>query len=347
MKNIRRQYITTPRLTQCVRFAGRKISSETILFIHGNASSSVFWTELMHKIPATYRSVAPDLRGYGDTEDLVIDATRGMGDFVDDLVELVNALNINKIHLVGHSMGGSVIWSLLPVLGDKVLSVTLVNPGSPYGFGGTKDTEGSSCNPDFAGSGGGIVNPQFAKFIAEKYRGTEDPVASPRIVMNNFYWKPPFRPQNEESLLDSLLSEKIGPDRYPGDAVPSAHYPFAAPGVFGPPNALSPKYVGDSVKNFIGAAHKPPVLWVRGSDDQIVSDNSFFCMGTLGKMGFIPNYPGEAVYPSQPMVSQSRAVLEKYAAQGGQFEEVVIPNTGHSPFIEQPEAFLDLLLKHI
>lgn len=347
MKNIRRQYIKTARLTQCVRFAGRTVSDEHVLFIHGNASSSVFWTELMRKLPSKYRSVAPDLRGYGDTDDVLIDATRGLSDMVDDLVELVNELKMNKIHLVGHSMGGSVIWSLIPKLGDKVRSVTVVNPGSPYGFGGTRDTEGSACYPDFAGSGGGVVNPQFAQFIAEKYRGSDDPVASPRVVMNNFYWKPPFRPENEETLLDSLLSQKIGSDRYPGDFVGSANYPFVAPGVFGPANALSPKYVGESVKNLIESAYKPPILWVRGSDDQIVSDNSLFCFGTLGKMGLIPNYPGEAVYPSQPMVSQSRAVLEKYAAKSGSFQEIVMQNTGHSPFIEQAAAFLDLLLKHI
>ncbi|MBL7818933.1 MAG: alpha/beta hydrolase [Saprospiraceae bacterium] len=347
MKNIRRHYIKTSRLTQCVRFAGRTVSEETLLFIHGNASSSVFWTEIMRKMPLRFRSIAPDLRGYGDTDDMIIDATKGMGDFVEDLVVLINELAINKLHLVGHSMGGSVIWRLLPALGDKVRSITLINPGSPYGFGGTKDTEGSPCFPDFAGSGGGIVNPQFAKYIAEQYRGADDPLASPRVVMNNFYWKPPFKPTNEEALLDSLLSEKIGSDRYPGDFVGSSNYPFVAPGVFGPANALSPKYVGDSVKNFIESANKPPVLWVRGSDDQIVSDNSLFCMGTLGKMGLIPNYPSEGVYPPQPMVSQSRAVLEKYAAQGGHFQEVVMPSTGHSPYIEQPAVFLDLLLKHV
>jgi pimeloyl-ACP methyl ester carboxylesterase len=79
-----------------------------------------------------------------------------------------------------------------------------------------------------------------------------------------------------------------------------------------------------------------PVLWVRGSDDQIVSDNSFFDLGTLGKLGFIPGYPGEAVYPSQPMVSQTRYVLER---RQGAFTEVVMADTGHSPYIEKPQEF--------
>ncbi len=339
-REISSQFVKTERLTMHVLSSESSEATQTVLFIHGNASSAVFWKGLMAELPPQYRAFAPDLRGYGDTEDVLIDATRGMMDFVEDIQSLTNALKINRYHVIGHSMGGSVIWSLLAVENQKIASITLVNPGSPYGFGGTKDINGSPCNPDFAGSGGGIVNPQFAEFIRTKYKGSEDPLASPRVVMNNFYWKPPFKPDNEEELLESLLSERIGAQRYPGDFVPSANYPFAAPGVWGPANALSPKYLGNSVKNFIENTHKPPILWVRGSDDQIVSDHSLFCMGTLGKLGLIPNYPGETAYPPQPMVSQTRQVLLQYEECGGSYQEVVMSNTGHTPFIENQAAFL-------
>jgi hypothetical protein len=42
----------------------------------------------------------------------------------------------------------------------------------------------------------------------------------------------------------------------------------------------------------------------------IVSDNSFFDFGTLGKLGYVPGWPGEEVYPPQPMVGQTRSMLE-------------------------------------
>jgi hypothetical protein len=89
-----------------------------------------------------------------------------------------------------------------------------------------------------------------------------------------------------------------------------------APGKFGPINAISPKYVGDSVARFLAAQPKPPMLWVRGDSDLIVSDNSFFDLGTLGKLGYVPGWPGEEVYPPQPMVGQTRHVLEQYAGAG-------------------------------
>lgn len=338
--------IDTPRLKIHALFSGPD-SGVPVLFVHGNASSATYWEEIMLKLPKGFRGVAVDLRGYGDTEDKLIDATRGMGDWVDDVIGFTQAIGLKKYHVAGHSLGGMLLFSLVPAAGASILSVTLVDPGSPYGFGGSKGVDGAPCYDDFAGSGGGVVNPEFPKLIAAQDRSSDNPQASPRIVMNSFYWKPPFKPVREEDLLSSLLTEKIGPDKYPGDFVASPNWPNVAPGRWGGINASSPKYVGDSVKRFIAASLKPPILWVRGSDDQIVSDNSLFDLGTLGKLGAVPGWPGDEVYPSQPMVSQARAVLEQYKANGGKYWEKVIADTGHAPYVEKPDEFVDLLMTHL
>jgi pimeloyl-ACP methyl ester carboxylesterase len=336
--------VDTPRLQMHVLFSGSD-DGTPVLFIHGNASSATYWEEIMLKLPEGFRGIAPDLRGYGDTEDKLIDATDGLGDFVNDLLGLLDSLNFEKTHVVGHSMGGAIIFGLLPAAGDRILSATLVSPGSPFGFGGTKGVDGQPCYDDFAGSGGGVVNPEFPKLMAAGDRSTDNPQASPRVVMNSFYWKPPFRPAREEELLSSLMSEKVGEQKYPGDFVASANWPNVAPGNFGPINALSPKYVGDTVERFLASLHKPHVLWVRGDSDLIVSDNSFFDFGTLGKLGYVPGWPGEEVYPPQPMVGQTRYVLEQYKANGGSYEEVVIAEAGHTPYIEKPEEFMEAFTK--
>ena len=93
--------------------------------------------------------------------------------------------------------------------------------------------------------------PISQKPMAAGDRSSDNPQASLRGVMNSFYWKPPFKPAWEEDLLTSLMSEKVGPDKYPGDFVASANWPGVGPGVWGPINAVAPKYVGDSVKRFI------------------------------------------------------------------------------------------------
>ena len=51
--------------------------------------------------------------------------------------------------------------------------------------------------------------------------------------------------------------------------------------------------------------------------------------------------------PPQPMVSQTRAVLDRYAAAGGSYREVVLPDVGHSPHVERPQEFAVALLEHL
>ncbi len=330
--------VSSARLTTRVLFSGDE-GGIPVLFIHGNASSATFWEETMVALPAGYRGIAPDQRGYGDADrSAKIDATRGMGDFSDDAFALLDSLGIQSAHLVGHSLGGSVVWRMMMDAPARIRSVTVAAPGSPYGFGGSKGADGQMCNPDGAGSGGGIVNGTFTQLMAANDRSSDNPQASPRVVMNTFYWKPPFKAAREEELLSSLNSEHVGAQEYPGDFVASPHWPGAAPGKLGPANALSPLYAGD-VSQLNRISPKPAVLWIRGADDQIVSDNSLFDMGTLGAFGVIPGWPGADVYPSQPMVSQVRAVLEAYKANGGSYQEIVFENTGHTPYIEKPAEF--------
>ena len=44
----------------------------------------------------------------------------------------------------------------------------------------------------------------------------------------------------------------------------------------------------------------------------------------------VPDWPGEEIYPPQPMVSQIRAVLDEYAVGGGNYREEIFANCGHS-----------------
>src|SRR3954453_1832775 len=67
----------------------------------------------------------------------------------------------------------------------------------------------------------------------------------------------------------------------------------------------------------VDLAEKPPVLWIRGDADQIVSDTSLFDLAFLGSVGAVPGWPGPRPFPPQPMVTQTRAVLDRYAATGG------------------------------
>lgn len=331
--------IPTARLLTHVLFSG-PADGEPVVFIHGNAASSTFWEETMLALPPGYRGIAPDLRGYGDTEDLLVDATRGARDWSEDVKALSDALGERPAHLVGWSLGAAPLLQFALDYPELVRSIVLVNPVSPYGFGGTQGLDGAPNYDDFAGSGGGSVNPEFIRRMQIGDRSADD-ANSPRNVINAFYYKPPFQAAREEEYLSSLLLEKTGTDKYPGDFTPSANWPNVAPGVYGPINATSPKYL--NLSGIVDMPRKPPILWIRGDSDQIVADMSLFDFGTLGKLGAVPGWPGDDIFPPQPMVSQTRAVLERYAANGGRAREVVIEDSGHSPHVEKPEAFMQAL----
>lgn len=335
--------ISTSRLQTHVLTSG-PADGEPVIFVHGNASSATFWEETMLALPPRYRAIAPDLRGYGETEDLLINAANGARDWSEDLKALSDALGPRPAHLIGWSLGAAPVLQFALDYPGLVRSITLVNPISPYGFGGTKGDGGTPCYDDFAGSGGGSVNPEFVHRMQSGDRGADDP-NSPRNVMNAFYYKPPFRAAREEECLSSLLLEKTGNDRYPGDFTASANWPNVAPGQWGPINATSPKNL--NLSGIVDMPQKPPILWIRGDSDQIVADNSLFDFGTLGMLGAVPGWPGEEVFPPQPMVSQTRTVLERYRANGGRYQEVVIADAGHSPHLEQPQTFMAALLEHL
>lgn len=333
--------IATPRLATHLLASGPE-EGTPLLFIHGNVSSSRFWEETLAGLASPYRGLAPDLRGFGASEPKPVDATRGLRDFADDLHSLVETLGLTtggrKIHLVGWSVGGGIAMQYAIDHPDQVASLVLVNPLSPYGFGGTRDAVGRPCWPDYAGSGGGTANPEFVKRLADGDRSEESDF-SPRKVMNAFYFKPPFRaaPEREEAFVSALLSTRVGDDNYPGDLTPSEHWPGVAPGPKGVNNAISPKYC--NLSSFAEVVPRPDVLWIRGADDQIVSDTSLFDFGYLGQLGAVPGWPGDDVYPPQPMVSQTRAVLEAYREHGGRYWEEILPDCGHSPHVEKPDAF--------
>jgi pimeloyl-ACP methyl ester carboxylesterase len=333
--------VPTSRLRTHVLTAGPG-DAPVLVLVHGNVSSGRFFAPAMAALAERYRCLAPDLRGFGLSGAAGVDARRGVRDFSDDLHALLTESALvpsgQRVHLLGWSLGGGVVLQYAIDHPDAVASIVLESPMSPYGFGGTRDLAGAPCWPDFAGSGGGTASPEMVRRIAEGDRGSGDP-ASPRNVLTTLYGKPPFHLQAglEDELVDAMLQMVIGDDNYPGDAMPSRNWPGTAPAERGVNNAISPRYC--DLSGFAAITARPGVLWIRGDSDQIVSDASAVDLGFLGQVGALPGWPGADTYPPQPMVGQMRAVLDRYRAVGGHYEERVLAECGHSPHLEYPDAF--------
>jgi pimeloyl-ACP methyl ester carboxylesterase len=135
------------------------------------------------------------------------------------------------------------------------------------------------------------------------------------------------------------------PGNYPGDSVASANWPGFGAGDVGVLNTMAPRHF--NVSRIVDLEAKPPILWVHGTADAIVSDASFFDLNHLGALGAIPGWPGAEVAPAQQMVTQTRNVLAAYEAAGGAVTEVVLEGVGHSPHLERPAEFRAALLERI
>ncbi|MEV0806114.1 alpha/beta hydrolase [Micromonospora sp. NPDC050200] len=343
---IEQRTVTANGISQRVRVAGPP-DGAPVLLVHGNGSSSAFWEPLVRRLPATVRVVAPDLRGYGDTATAPVDATRGLADFADDVAALLDAPGLfaagARPVVVGHSLGGGVAMRLLVDHPDRVAALLLEAPVSPYGFGGTRDLDGTPTTPDFAGTGAGSVNPDFVARLAAGDRSADAPTSPRNVLRTTYVADPASLGEDEELLLESLLTTATGDDSYPGTASTSPHWPGTAPGSRGVLNALAPAHFR-LADELVAVEVKPPVTWVRGDADVIVSDASLFDLAYLGSLGMVPGWPGEDACPPQPMIGQTRAVLERYAAAGGAYREVVLPGCGHSPHVERPAEFVAELL---
>ncbi|SHN45394.1 alpha/beta hydrolase [Cryptosporangium aurantiacum] len=338
--------VPTERLTINVLEVERRTVGEPIVFVHGNVSSSLFWQYAMRDLPDTFRPIAVDLRGFGDTDPAPVDATRGLRDFSDDVLGLLEVLELDRVHLVGWSMGGGVVLQLLRDRPELVRTATLINPVSPYGFGGTKGIDGQHLDPPGLGSGAGSANPEFVQRLAVGDRTADAPV-SPRAVLHSSYVKAPFTPDPDDAdrWVSSMLSTRTGDDNYPGTSDVTAEWPGAVPGTRGVLNTMAPTFF--RVDDLDTIEPKPPIYWIRGDSDVIVSDTSLFDLAYLGKIGAVPGWPGDELAPPQPMVAQTRHVLDRYALAGGRYEELVIADTGHSPHIEKPKEFLATLVESI
>ncbi|HEY0231676.1 MAG TPA: alpha/beta hydrolase [Dokdonella sp.] len=96
------------------------------LFVHGVLMNGHLWRHQLAQLSDLRRCIAPDLLAHGDTEivpeqDVSVSANAGM------LVELLDALDIDRVDLVGNDSGGGIAQILAANHPERVRSLTLTN----------------------------------------------------------------------------------------------------------------------------------------------------------------------------------------------------------------------------
>lgn len=101
-------------------------AGEPIILIHGNWATSSWWEPVLDRLPPGYRGVAYDMRGRGKTEGPDNDYT--MEEMAADLRALLDALGIERAHLVGHSLGSAVAMQFALENPERVMTLTAIAP---------------------------------------------------------------------------------------------------------------------------------------------------------------------------------------------------------------------------
>ncbi|KAI5680471.1 hypothetical protein M9H77_01698 [Catharanthus roseus] len=110
MEKIKHQTISVNGINLHVAEIGEGPSA--ILFLHGFPELWYSWRhQMVYFASKGYRAIAPDLRGYGDSDAPPSPASYTALHIVGDLVGLLNALNLkDKVYLVGHDWGAKIAW---------------------------------------------------------------------------------------------------------------------------------------------------------------------------------------------------------------------------------------------
>lgn len=104
----------------------------TVVFIHGSGPGASGWSNFKHNIEyfqdRGYRCIVYDQWGYGGSSKPT-DTDYTLEFFVDGLLSLLDGLHLNRVSLVGNSLGGAVALGTALAYPDRVESLILMAPG--------------------------------------------------------------------------------------------------------------------------------------------------------------------------------------------------------------------------
>ena len=99
-----------------------------VIMVHGFPELAYSWR---HQLPALasagYRAIAPDMRGYGQSDAPAgVDAYR-VTELIGDLQGLLDALAIERATFVGHDWGALVLWHMAVLAPDRIEKLVALN----------------------------------------------------------------------------------------------------------------------------------------------------------------------------------------------------------------------------
>lgn len=122
----------------CIPYIERG-EGEPMVFVHGSLCDYRYWDAQIGPLSANFRCIALSLSHYWPAVEAGIQNEFGWRSHVDELAEFIAALDLEPVHLVGHSRGGCVAFHLAREWPRHIRSLTLADPGGPLQKEGTRE----------------------------------------------------------------------------------------------------------------------------------------------------------------------------------------------------------------
>ena len=109
---------------------------QTIIFHHGIGANTHIWSRWLPVLATRYRLVRFDMRGFGESVVPPKEFVWSFDVLVDDLLQIAKAVQVERFHLVGESIGGTAVLAAALKVPHRVLSLTLSNAAARGGLVG-------------------------------------------------------------------------------------------------------------------------------------------------------------------------------------------------------------------
>jgi 3-oxoadipate enol-lactonase len=103
-------------------------SGDVIVLIHGFCGSPAYWEKIIPDLSKNYRVIAPAIRGHGKSS--AISDPYTTSDMAKDIKDILDELQIHKVIMFGHSLGGYVTLSFAEQFSGRLLGFSLVHSTS-------------------------------------------------------------------------------------------------------------------------------------------------------------------------------------------------------------------------
>jgi pimeloyl-ACP methyl ester carboxylesterase len=106
-------------------------AGDLVILLHGFPQTHHAWHKQIGALGQRFRVVAPDMRGYGESEKPPGVGSYGAETLADDVAGLVHTFGATRAHIVGHDWGGAVAWYtalLRPEVVDRLVVLNSPHP---------------------------------------------------------------------------------------------------------------------------------------------------------------------------------------------------------------------------